>query len=403
MTLTTLLNFFIFAFIIRGLNFLYINKKKEVIVTIFTILNIYIVYKIYHDVNGLKHRLTIYSFIIYGLSAWGYYKYILFKNINPYIKIFSPLFFLVIYKIYVGFDNPPHIVLIGISYLTFKLSYLAYEINCNRLKHVNFKEYIFFLFFFPTITMGPINRYSTFTRNLPANLNITNFFKVESPYNTLIRLAVGILKITLLANFFNQFSFSYMGQFIGNQYSIGEFILSSFGYYFYLYCNFSGYIDIMIVLAYIAGFNLDENFDRPLFARNIRVFWTKWHITLGNFVKDILFTPLSTYLCRKFNIKYHIHLIALSIIAVFLIVGLWHGNGINFALFGLWHGMGLAIFNYYAHFAKIYFPNFARFTLKSRLIKIFMIIFTQIYVAISFFFFENSFDEILIILKQLTL
>ena len=72
--------------------------------------------------------------------------------------------------------------------------------------------------------------------------------------------------------------------------------LAIFGVLFYtiqLYADFSGGMDVVIGVASLFGVEMDENFKRPFFAVSITDFWHRWHITLGTWMKDYVFYPIS--------------------------------------------------------------------------------------------------------------
>ena len=69
-------------------------------------------------------------------------------------------------------------------------------------------------------------------------------------------------------------------------------LLAIYGYSFQIYNDFSGYSDIAIGAARVLGFDIPENFNRPYLARNVREFWTRWHISLSSWLRDYLYIPL---------------------------------------------------------------------------------------------------------------
>ena len=57
-----------------------------------------------------------------------------------------------------------------------------------------------------------------------------------------------------------------------------------------LYCDFSGIMDVVGGLAEMMGIKMPDNFRRPFFAKSINEFWQRWHITLGQFLRDYIFS-----------------------------------------------------------------------------------------------------------------
>ena len=114
-----------------------------------------------------------------------------------------------------------------------------------------------------------------------------------------------------------------------------------------LYMDFSGSMDIIIGTGEIFNVKIPENFKQPFFAKNISEFWTRWHITLGTWLKDYIFYPISLSSgMKKLTIKMRKHLGnhygplisgSIALLIVWLLNGLWHGAGWNYITFGLYH------------------------------------------------------------------
>ena len=107
-------------------------------------------------------------------------------------------------------------------------------------------------------------------------------------------------------------------------------------YSFQIYFDFSGYSDMAIGLGLIMGFRFPENFNYPYISKSITEFWRRWHITLGNWMKDYLYIPLGG---NKVSVKRTY----INLWLVFLLSGLWHGASWNFVLWGAYHGIFLVI------------------------------------------------------------
>ena len=115
-----------------------------------------------------------------------------------------------------------------------------------------------------------------------------------------------------------------------------------------LYGDFSGGIDITRGVAKLFGIDLAENFRRPLYATSLMDFWRRWHITLGTWMRDYLFYPLSLSkpfgklgkLTRR-HIKGKLGKIlptSLATFLVYLVIGIWHGANWRYIAFGFWNG-----------------------------------------------------------------
>jgi len=115
-------------------------------------------------------------------------------------------------------------------------------------------------------------------------------------------------------------------------------------YPFFLYANFSGYIDIVIASSRLMRVRLPENFDRPFSATSFLDFWNRWHMSLSNWVKTYVYNPLLMALMR------HISSVALQpflgvfcFFAAFFLVGIWHGRTSEFIFLGLLFGIGVSV------------------------------------------------------------
>ena len=119
------------------------------------------------------------------------------------------------------------------------------------------------------------------------------------------------------------------------------FAVAAVGYTVQLYMDFSGTMDLVIGSGQIFGMRLPENFQRPFFSKSISEFWKRWHITLGTWFKDYVFsTPLSMSApLKKLTVRARKRLGnrfgplasgAVALFCVWLCNGLWHGAGWNY-------------------------------------------------------------------------
>jgi D-alanyl-lipoteichoic acid acyltransferase DltB (MBOAT superfamily) len=238
------------------------------------------------------------------------------------------------------------VIFIGVSYMAFRLSHLALEYRNAVIERPRLAEYLAFAFFPPTLAIGPISPFSTFRSAL---YDLTGAGIPTS--QCAIRFSLGLTKFIFLANLANQLA--YQGLLLDSHphYWI-DLVVAAVFYYLYLYLNFSGWCDMAVASAGLIGIRVAENFNSPFSSRNVQEYWTRWHMTLGGYMRDVLFTPLSKALVRGFGPKNVQHAIALSLLCVFIAMGLWHGLAWNFFIYYLIQAIGIVWVHYYTTFLK---------------------------------------------------
>lgn len=232
---------------------------------------------------------------------------------------------------------------LGLSFYMFQS--VGYVIDCYRGKYPPEKSlprFALFVSFFPQMVQGPISRFGELGPQLTAGhgfdadqvkygvqLAMWGYFK-----KLVISDRAGVVVATVFGNY--------------TQYR-GTMIFAAVLFYcIQLYCDFSGGIDITRGVAQMFGINLAENFRRPLFATSLTDYWRRWHITLGQWMRDYVFYPLSLSkpLARlgrwtRRHIKGKLGKIIPTSIAtftVYFLIGVWHGAELRYILFGFWNG-----------------------------------------------------------------
>jgi alginate O-acetyltransferase complex protein AlgI len=150
------------------------------------------------------------------------------------------------------------------------------------------------------------------------------------------RFSIGLAKKVLFANAMGEYASATLYTPI-NQIDTFTAWLGILAYTFQIYFDFSGYSDMAIGIGKIIGFNFPENFDNPYNSRSITEFWRRWHITLGDWMKNYLYIPLGG---NKVDTATRLYF---NLILVFLLSGLWHGARWNFVIWGAFHGFFLVI------------------------------------------------------------
>ncbi|MEP6669620.1 MAG: MBOAT family O-acyltransferase [Chthoniobacter sp.] len=285
--------------------------------------------------------------------------------------------------------------LVGYSYVAFRSSQLVLEVRNGAVPMPSLWQYTGFCLFAPTIPVGPINPYRNFRRAfepLPP---------VIPAGRAALRVVVGLVKYLFLGALCDQLGYSALLK-NGHYHHWIDLPVAVVFYYLYLYLNFSGFCDMAIGAAGLMGIPVTENFDIPFAARNVKDFWNRWHITLSAYMRDVVFNPLSKFLVRLFGPAQANHAIALAIVVVFLLVGIWHGVGWNYAAFGAAHALGVVVNHYYTIGLKKWLgrDGFRAYNANGW-IRSAAVCVTFCYCAASLFLFANTFSEITAIFASL--
>lgn len=299
-------------------------KYEYIFLLLFSIcFNYFIANKIFLS----KSKIYLSFGILINLSLLIYFKYTFFllENINRLLGTSLSLNFQIILPL-------------AISFYTFQqLAFLIDAYDSKIEKPKSFKNYLFFVIFFPQLIAGPIVRYQAINRQIEL------FGKKLSLENFIIGFCifiVGLFKKNCLADNLGLIADQSFDHTLSiNQLNILDQWIGLIAYAFQIYFDFSGYSDMAIGLAFIFGIKLPLNFDSPYKSKSLAEFWQRWHITLSQFIRDYLFLRLYKIL-NKINLNY---ILVFCVLVSFSLSGLWHGSSWNFLLWGLIHGSFLLI------------------------------------------------------------
>ncbi len=200
-----------------------------------------------------------------------------------------------------------------------------------------------FLFsgFFPQMTSGPFVRYQKMENQLWGE---KHRFSYETIVRGTERVLWGVFKKIVISARCAVIADQIYGSY--EAYSGLYIILGTVFYAMQLYTDFSGLMDIVLGITECLGITFPENFNAPFFSRSIAEFWRRWHITLGEYLKDYVLFPVQrckwyralrefckTHLGKDYKKKYNVPAYIGLLVAWFLI-GLWHGGGWNY-IFGV--------------------------------------------------------------------
>jgi alginate O-acetyltransferase complex protein AlgI len=263
-----------------------------------------------------RRKLILAASIATNLLALGFFKYAQFLT-DTAIQLMH----------LVGLDFKPIalgiLLPIGISFYTFEsLSYVI-DVYRRRIPVSNsLLDYSLFVTFFPHLVAGPILRYGDFS---PQCL-VEKSWRSAAIGKGLTLFVYGLaLKVFLADLVFAPVSDQVFGH--AAQAGLAESWLGASAFSLQVYCDFAGYSLCAIGVALLFGFRLPMNFENPFGSVGIADLWTRWHISLANWVRDYIFTPLGGY--RKGLSRAYANLLA-----AFLLIGLWHGASWTYVAWG---------------------------------------------------------------------
>lgn len=225
----------------------------------------------------------------------------------------------------------------GISFFMFQSTGYVVDVYRGVVKcEKNFFRFALFVSFFPQLIQGPISK---FTQVAPSMYQPHAFDGKQVSFG-LQRMLWGYFKKLVVADRIAAAVIALQAP----EYTGVGFLLLSIFYAIQIYGDFTGGIDITIGIAQALGITLPENFVRPYFSKNIAEYWRRWHISLGEWMKDYIFYPISVSQPmlklskwgrqRLGNFGKRLPVYVASI-ATWFCTGIWHGLNPNFILWGM--------------------------------------------------------------------
>lgn len=281
----------------------------------------------------MRRVLMLGLLILFGTLATVKYSGFLAQNFNALLTLFHCP---------VQVAVPSFVMPIGISFFTMQAYGYLFDVYRGTVKaDRNIGRLSLFLSFSPGIVEGPICRYSQTAQALWEGRPVT----YEGLTRGAQRIAFGLMKKMVVADRLNAFVEAVFDKGATNQ--GGVMALAAIAYTFQLYMDFSGSMDAVLGTGEIFGVEIPENFRQPFFSRTVSEFWTRWHISLGGWFRDVIFYPVTTAapmkkLTTNARKKLGNHwgplvTSAVALFCVWLSNGAWHGAGWNYIFFGMYH------------------------------------------------------------------
>jgi membrane protein involved in D-alanine export len=232
------------------------------------------------------------------------------------------------------------------SYATFRALDVLFSIHDGVIKTLSPVKYLAFLLFFPTISSGPIDRYRRFTQDYDHRRTRAEFLNdLDIAVDRIFR---GFLYKFILAALIR----TYWMDRLENAHGPSHLTSYMYAYSLHLFFDFAGYSAFAIGLSYLFGIHSPENFDRPFLSRNIRDFWTRWHISLSFWFRDHIYMRFLIAATKGKWFKGRHTASYLGLWLTFGLMGVWHGIQPHYLLYGAYHAALLCGYDTFARWNK---------------------------------------------------
>lgn len=221
---------------------------------------------------------------------------------------------------------------LGLSF--FVLEGISYVIDVyrNKIQSGSLVITAVYVSFFPTIVSGPIERadhlFSQFNRI--STIHKKEICSLQHFYESFILILYSVFLKFVMADRLG----IVVDYVFTEHWHLGStgLIIGALAYGFQLYCDFSGYSFLALGIANAMGIRIIDNFHAPYLCTDIHQFWSRWHISLSQWLRDYVYIPLGGN--RNGRIRKY-----LNLMTTFIVSGLWHGTGVTFILWGALHGI----------------------------------------------------------------
>ncbi len=310
------------------------------------IVSIYMVYSIlFYSKHSAPTRFLLF-FVFEWLIIKGYSWLYRYHNRTVFypVALIGSLFPLAIAKHFIPAISD--VGFLGISYVTFKCIQMVMEIKDGLIEKVKFGDFISFMFFFPTLSSGPIDRFRRFTKDLTKK-------PTGEEYQQLLLKGIQKIFLGFLYKFIIGFLIkSYWLDSISDSHSFLVTMNYMYAYAMYLFFDFAGYSTFAVGTSYLFAIRTPENFNKPFLSSSIKDFWNRWHISLSTWFRDYVYMRF-IYFCAKKKIRLNKYVLSyIGYFVLFGLMGLWHGSQFYYIIYGFYHAILMTGFDVFTQLNK---------------------------------------------------
>lgn len=216
---------------------------------------------------------------------------------------------------------------LGLSCYTLQAVSLIVDVYKRRtVRDRSLINHALYVSFLPTVTSGPILHSIDLMWQISSRLG---GFNHDMAYKGAKRLIWGLFMKVVVADRFGIYVNTVLDH--SELYNSPTVFIALLCYTVQIYCDFAGYSHMAIGTANLLGFDMPENFRRPLFSMGLKELWTRWHISLSSWLRDYVYFPLGGSRCKIWRM-------CLNLLATFAVSGMWHGVRLSYLCWGLGNG-----------------------------------------------------------------
>ena len=301
--------------------------------------------------RNYKETVAFFAYIVFEYALIYIYRlirmktddrkiYLIFLILSIFPLVFSK------FRPYMGYSA---IGFIGISYISFRCIAMIMEIFDGSIKKFKFSDLFYFLIFSPTFISGPIDRFKRFEENIK-NKVTGQEYKEKYLKKGIERFIIGMGYKFILAYLISSMFLERIPKTI----TLINSVKYMYTYSLYLFFDFAGYSLMAQGSANLLGIDVIYNFNKPFISKDLKEFWTRWHISLSRWFGDYVFSRILINIRRKKLVKNRFTAAYISQITTMFMMGVWHGLTPFYLIYGAYHGILLVLNDLFIRKSRIY-------------------------------------------------
>lgn len=297
-------------------------------------------------------------FLVSEIALIKIYSVLRKKTDNKYLYyfiLFCSMLPLIIFKV----TSLVHINVfgfVGISYMNFKAIQMVIEIYDETIKEVSILDTIYFFIFFTTLSSGPVDRSRRFESDLNKIITRDEYISDYLIFGVK-RILQGLIYKFVIANLISSLWMSKILS-IDMIHRKLNLLINSWNYMYaysmYLFFDFAGYTALAVGTSYILGIKMPENFNKPFLSKDMKEFWTRWHISLSKWFGDYIYSRIVLNGMRNKIFKNRFIASHTAQMLTMFIMGVWHGLKWYYILYGIYQGLALVGTDIFQRKSKFY-------------------------------------------------